>query len=438
MAKFAKSSRQASKARRRKVMRSGRSARRARVGRIVLSIVVMVLLVLPAVLLADPITYVPPIAAGLLVIVSWFYLRVLQRSLSMGVAQMTESCERGEITPLSITLQNKSALPFPRIQMDFYVTDLFGDYDDVRTLTCALGGKETSTIDFDVSFAHLGVYRAGVNRVVIWDLIGLFSHTIKQGVAKSVAVRPRRVRMGQADVSRAAPDESLNALRPIASDDVDYLGVREYRYGDPLKTVHWNLSARSANGQLYTRLFEAYVNPSLVIVVDPYAPELGADDLMSLFDGMIEVTATLCEQAREVGVDAEVRYLARDGEPAACHLMTPDDADGLVASMMPVTPLQSDHVDSGSIEEMLRAAGLRSHCAGNIAYVAARPDAGSLAALSDAAAARRNTMAFLAVPRELEGRERDQFVAPLRSLGDAGGAYYVVESTEIVTEVMGL
>ena len=87
---------------------------------------------------------------------------------------------------------------------------------------------------------------------------------------------------------------------------------------------------------------------------------------------------------------------------------------------------------------MLRAAGLQNHGAGNVAYVAARPDAGSLSALADAAAARRNAMAFLAVPRALEGRDRDRFVAPLRALGDVGGSYYVVESTELATEVVGL
>lgn len=424
--------------RRRKTSTGARHGRMARAGRVALVVVSALLLVLPAVLLADPIAYVPPIAAALLVLVSWLYLRVLRRSLDVSVAQMAESCERGEAAPLSVTLSNRSPLPFPRIQMDFYVTDLFGDYDDVRTLTCALGGRETSTLDFDVTFAHLGTYHAGVSRIVIWDLIGLFSHTRKQGAARSVAVRPRRVQMGQADVSRAMPDESRSTLRPVAADDVDYSNVREYRFGDPLKTVHWNLTARSADGQMYTRLFEAYVNPSLVVVIDPFAPDLGADDLMSLFDGMVEVAAALCGQAREAGIDAEVRYLSRSGELSACHLVTPDDADDLIANMMPVTPSNKKEGGAPASEETLRAAGLQNHGAGNVAYVAALPDAGALSALADAASARRNAMAFLAVPRGLEGRERDQFIAPLRSLGDAGGSYYVVESTEVATEVLGL
>ena len=221
MATFAKGSKSAAKARRRKMSSGARRGRVARIGRVVLAVVSAVLLVLPAVLLADPIAYVPPIAAVLLVIVSWLYLRILRRSLTVSVAQMAESCERGMATPLAVTLANKSPLPFPRIQMDFYVTDLFGDYDSVRTLTCALGGREVSTVHFDVSFAHLGTYQAGVSRIVVWDLIGLFSHTRQEGASRSVAVRPRRVSMGRADVSRAMPDESRSALRPVAADDVD-------------------------------------------------------------------------------------------------------------------------------------------------------------------------------------------------------------------------
>ncbi len=415
-----------------------KSSVRARIGRVALLAACALLLAAPIALLAHPISYVPPLAAVLLVGVSWLYLLILRRSLSVSLDQMVGSCERGQDAALSVTLRNASPLPFPRIDLEFFVTDLFGGYDDVRTFTCALRSREEARFDFSVRLVHLGTYQAGVSRVVVHDLLGLFSASLPEGSRRQVVVRPRRVDMDKADTLTAVQDETRSMLRPVVADDVDYASVREYRYGDPMKIIHWNLSARNPTGKLYTRLFETYVNPSLAIIVDPYAPDLSADDLMSLFDGMVEVACALSARARSLGMDAEVRYLRSDGEPASAHVVTASDADDLVASMLRITPEKDDLARVGSAEDMLRAAGTRTHGFGNVALVTSRPDAASIAALMDIALRRRNAMSFLALPRDLEGKDRERFCAPLRRLDEVGAVYYAVESSEIATEVTGI
>jgi uncharacterized protein (DUF58 family) len=418
--------------------RQAASGRLAHAGRTLLVLAALVVLVLPVLLIAHPISYVPLIAAVIIIAVSWAYLQVLRRSSSVSVAQMAGACERGQTTQLAVALANASVLPFPRIEMEFFVTDLFDSYDDVRKLTCALGPRESDTLDFDVRFAHLGTYRAGISQVVIHDLLGLFSVRLAGGASRSVVVRPRRVLMNSVSAMQAIPDESRRMLRPIASDDMDYRGVREYRYGDPLKTIHWNLTSRSPAATMYTRLYEAYVNPSLVIVIDAYSPSLEAEELMSLFDGMVECAAALSHAAREAGIDAEVRYIDRENTPASARLASVADADSLVAGMLHITPVEEAGMHATTTETMLRGAGLSTHGFGNVALVTSRLDAGLLSALVEIRMRRRNTMAFVAVPRSLEGRERESFLAPLRRLDVAQIAHYVVESTEVETKVVGL
>lgn len=414
------------------------SRRTARLGRVVLLVCAGLLLVLPVLLIAHPISYVPLVAAVLLVAVSWVYLQVLRRSLGVSVAQMSVSCERGQQAELSVALSNVSRLPFPRIDLAFFVTDLFGDYDDVKSLVCALRPGEESELRFDVRFAHLGTYDAGIDHVVVHDLLGLFSARIEEGARRAVVVRPRTVDLGRADVTRVVPDESRNMLKPVASDDMDYANVREYRYGDPLKTIHWNLTARDPAGTMYTRLYETYVNPALAIVVDSYAPGYGSEDLMSLFDGMVECAAALSAQARAAGVDTEVRYLDRTQAPAAGHLASASDADDLVMDMLRITPAEEAGVHAAATEALLRSTGLMTHGFGNVAFVTSRLDANLLTTLVEIRMRRRNALAFVAVPRSLEGRDRERFLAPLHRLDDAGVAYCVVESTEIETKVVGL
>lgn len=416
----------------------GPSKRAARLGRVVLLACAALLLVLPVLLIAHPVSYVPLVAAVLLVVVSWGYLQVLRRSLDVSVAQMSDSCERGQQAQLTVALSNASRLPYPRIDLAFFVTDLFGDYDDVETLTCALRPQEMSKLAFDVRFAHLGTYDAGIDHVVVHDLLGLFSARIEDGARRAVAVRPRTMDLRRADVTHVVPDESRNMLKPVASDDMDYASVREYRYGDPLKTIHWNLTARDPAGTMYTRLYEAYVNPALAIVVDSYAPSYGSEELMSLFDGMVECAAALSAQARAAGVDAEVRYIDRTQAPAAARLASASDADDLVTDMLRITPAAEVGAHATATETLLRSTGLMTHGFGNVALVTSRLDADLLTTLVEIRMRRRNALAFIAVPRSLEGRERESFLAPLRRLDDAGVAYYVVESTEIETKVVGL
>ena len=409
-----------------------------RIGRIVLFVVAAALLVLPPCLIAHPIAYVPLLSAVLMLVVSWAYLQVMRRSLSVSVAGMASACERGHASQLSVTLSNRAPLPCARVQMDFFVTDLFGDYDGVRTVACSTRARDDVDVDFDVLFAHVGTYHAGVTNVVVYDLLGLFSAKLSDGARRQVTVRPRKMSLGAANAMTAVPDESRRSLKPVAADDVDYANVREYRFGDSLKTIHWNLTARDPGHTMFTRLYETYVNPSLTVVLDSCGPDVEAEELMSLMDGIVEVAVALCEQARVSGIDAEVRYVNRAGRDATGHLVSTFDAVNLVTDMMRITPEREAGAVATQAEELLRRSGLRSQGSGNIALVTSRVDPGQIATLAEVAMARRNAMAFVAVPRGLAGREREKHLGPLLQLSGVGGAWWAVESNEIASEVVGL
>ena len=66
----------------------------------------------------------------------------------------------------------------------------------------------------------------------------------------------------------------------------------------------------------------------------------------------------------------------------------------------------------------------------------ARVDEDVFATLIDVKAHRKNPMLFLTVPRNLDERDRKEFLAPLTRLAAAGVPYYLVESTEETTRVV--
>ncbi len=448
-------------------------ARRAgevsRVGRALLLVAALLLCGVPVALVAHPISYVPLIMVVLALASSFAYLQILKRTFSLSEDGMRRSCERGESVGLSVTLSNGSILPHPRVVVSFYITDLFGEYDALRTMTVPLGPREVSTFDFDAGFTHLGRYSAGVDSVRISDLFGLFSCTIPNACRRQVVVRPRLFDLSDVDISEAE-EESASMVKPITADGTDYASVREYRFGDPLKTVHWNLTARSATNTMYTRLFETYVTPSVSAIIDPFAPAGDREELMSLFDGMMEGAASLSRFARSQGVECTIRYLGRGFEPASICLAGEEDADELIlsahrivslaagapaaglagadlthaegdsaagnaADSAPAVPASSDDIRRASSIpiEMFLQEGTGSQGASNIAFITARLDEDVLSALEDVAARRRQAMLLLVVPASLIGRARTEFLAPLAQLGQAGIPYYVLESTELAT-----
>lgn len=410
----------------------------AKVFRLIVILLGVVLLVLPILLLADPISYAPLLMLVIALLLSWLYLRVLKRSVRVELAQAEYSCLRGETAGLSVRLVNTSVLPVVRLELRFVITDLFGGADDERTLVCSLAPRETTNVEFDAQFPHLGSYQAGIREVVIYDLLGIFTTKRADGVLNSVVVDPAKVDLGGTMATQAMPDESNRMLKPIASDNEDYASVRDYHRGDPLKTVHWNLSSRNPDGKLYTRLFEEYVNPSLVIIIDSLAPDYEGETLMSLFDGIVECAAALSEQARATGVDAEIRYFNQSNDQEAAFLTNDDEVNMLVERLHRIVPADQIEDEAVNVADMIEVAGSVNRGFGNVALVTSRADDDCLAALMSIRARRRNAMAFVAVPREMDDRAREKFLAPVVALSESGVPYYVVESTPLGTEVHGL
>ncbi|MGI6032645.1 MAG: DUF58 domain-containing protein [Coriobacteriales bacterium] len=412
-----------------------KAQRRERRTKIVICAAALVFCLLPVFLLASPVSYVPLIAEILLVLVSWLYLRVLKRSFSFQESQMRDSCERGMESDMHFELANASILPFPRIQVSFFITDLFGEYDAMHTMTVPLGPHETCGYDFKARFSHLGRYEAGIDHVTIYDLLGLFTARIENTRRRSVVVRPKLFDFTEPDISEASDEESSEMLKPIADDSTDYASVREYRYGDPLKTIHWNLSARSADGTMYTRLFETYVSPTLCIVMDSYSNSEDPEELMGLFDGIVEAAASLSHQARSQGIECTISYLDRNLEPASACLAAQSDADELVLDMHRIETAEAHPAQAVLPIELLRAEGTGAVGRSNVAFSTSRVDEEIMTALIDTAARRRNPILLLTVPAALYGREREEFLAPTRRLSAVGIPCFIIESNEYETKV---
>jgi uncharacterized protein (DUF58 family) len=415
-----------------------RRARRRRRRRSVLLALGLAVTAVPPFFISGPISYLPIMTLLLLILFSYLYLQALKRSLRVETGSLAGKCERGEEAEFSVGLANSSVLAYPRLDLSFFITDLFGDYDDVERVATTLSPRESRDFRFGARFSHVGTYEAGVERLAMGDLVGLFTGADELDDRHTVTVMPHRIDMADVELKSVETEEARKLFQPVVSDNMDYTGVREYAFGDPMKAVHWNLSSRVPEGPLYTRLYEVYTNPGLQVVVDPYAPDYDAEGLMFAFDGLVESAYSVNEAAREAGIDSTVTYLGRGGEARHASIAGEDDVQDMVEDMMRPTRASDPRADASAGVELLVRAGRSIHGAGNVVYCASRLVPEAAEALYEIKAHRRNPMLLLSVPPGLDREREEQIRKSLRPLEDARVATFIVRPLPDRTVVSGL
>ena len=436
MAKFRKSSAEKAVAKQKRdkaknVARTKVHDARFVASRAVLIAALIVVCAVPVFFAASPITYVPLIAVVVLLALSFAYLQVLKRGFSYSEESLSGSCERGTAANLEVVFKNSTPLPLIRLDFCLYTSNLFGEIDAEVPSSLVLMPGEEYRYRFEAIFDHIGTYSAGVSRIAVGDLLGLFQHTIVNTRRHKVTVLPKRFDLRNLSLERVSVQDNSKAFQPVVTDDMDYAGVRDYAPGDPLKTVHWKLSSRNTEGNYYTRLFEAFGNPSINIIIDRTAPEYDAESLMGIFDCIMESTLAIARKAREVGLDAVITFPDKAGEPQSMYAMSVEDSSDLISAIPKI------EVASGApAKQILRRNCQSIHGDGNVAFCTAHVDEETIECLLSAKLRKRNPMLVLAVPRVLEGRELAEFTRPLKRLAVAQIPYYVVsDAKELEGEV---
>ena len=406
---------------------------RAVAGRVVLVVLALAATVVPAVFVNDAIGYVPLLALVLVIACAFAYLQVLKRALSYSEESLLPSCERGTDIEFVLNFKNSSPLVFIGLEPYIYISDLFGGEDVVEPTLMALMPFEDRDFRFQARFDHIGTYSAGVQKIVIRDFLGLFSHTVVNPSHHEVKVLPKLFDVSRVDLTTTSSEESQKAFQAQVSDDMDYAGVRDYQWGDPLKVIHWKLSSRMPEGSYLTRLYETYNEPGISIIMDVTAPAYDSDSLMFIYDGVVESALSVNEYARKRGLDSVLMFVGEHGDTHSLRVLSQAEFTDLTSELPRIRQGEGD-----AARELLTREGNRIHARDNIAFCTSHADEALVSALIGIKNRKRNPMLLLSVPPALEPAEVKELVRPLRRLDSAQIVYYVISSAADLEGDVGL
>ncbi len=382
--------------------------------KIVLCCVVFACLFVPAIFVNNAIGYIPAVAFLFLMVVSLLYLLIARRSLHYEEPRVRSMCVRGDALDFTVRIVNRSPLLLLRVEPTFFVSDIFGNEDQLTRSTLSLTPFEKYDFDFDVRFDHIGSYTAGLSQMVIYDLLGLFSVTIKSGSRHVIEVEPRVVDVGALTFDRELLKERSDSISPLSMDGADYTGVRDYVIGDPMKSIHWKLSARG--DVYYTKIFETIGTPGVEAILDFHSPHYEPEDMMSVFDAVVEGGLSVGAYAHAQGMEFDLVYRDKNFRDVRIAAQSTDTSR---ASFINDLPRITDTEREREMLDLLLRESNSSYAQRNIVICTTNINEELITMLLAAKQRRRNPVLIAVVPPSMDKETRREFLRPLKRLESA-------------------
>lgn len=399
-----------------------------RIAAVLLLLVILGLAALPAVFMNSVYGYFPGLFVLVLLILSLASLWVFRRRLSFSSELQDLYCERGHNVDVGLKLTNRSAISCPRAKAAVYISDVFGGTDALRVINFTLAAKETVDFSFGMDMAHIGVYSVGINSLTIYDLFGVFCRRIPVSGRCTAVVTPAIRPVRELSLEDEAMAEANTETRTTVVGGMDYTGVREYVPGDPMKQIHWKLSAHSRD--YLTKLQESHRQQEYAVVLD-FAAQKQEDQetLMDIHDCLIETALSLMYALMERDISCTLLYTNRQKTVVRTAQVGRDNLQELIRSFSVITPQpEEDYPDAAQILRLERQAQNRST---NVIVVSARATDALVQELAADKRQKRCPELYMVVPAQFSSRQREAAAAPLHPLEEEEIPYYLVSTNRI-------
>ena len=218
----------------------------------------------------------------------------------------------GDEIEITFTVENNKPLPVPWLEINEYVPRglLIEGHKAAEqsylggaeiSASTSLGSYERVRVTRKVTALSRGMYRLGKTRLRSGDLFGLYpADATLDHTPWAIYVYP---------TIKPLPGFQLTAHRPIGDSlSRDHLwndpsrpaGVREYRPGDPIKSIDWKTTAR--RGEMFVRQFDPSVSEHAVIFAEAVTTDVPWEGYRSdVLEATTTAAASIARHALDLG-----------------------------------------------------------------------------------------------------------------------------------------
>lgn len=172
--------------------------------------------------------------------------------------------------------------------------------------------RSARTASYHLKLMQRGIYRLGPILVSTRFPLGLVERSLLFDATDELLIYPRLGRLTPAWKRQCGVSDELvhrrDTRRGVFEDEFHRL--REYRWGDNPRAIHWRTSARQ--NQLMVREYHQSRDWNLLVLLDLWAPRRPLDDDLERVERAASFAATICVDQLRLGRDANL-YVAVAG-----------------------------------------------------------------------------------------------------------------------------
>ena len=392
--------------------------------------VVIAVAVLPAIFMNSIYGYFPAFIVIVLMILSYIQAVILRRALIVDNDMHDLHCERGSYVDLGLKIKNRSPLITAGASALFYISDLLGGRDTERLIPFAIDANDTVDFALGMDMNHVGVYRIGLGNIKVSDPLGLVTKEKKLSGSFACVVTPKVKEFVYRDLLDDNLMETDKSTPSIAVGGTDYSCVREYVQGDPMKQIHWKLSAHSLG--YMTKLQEINQLEEYSIILDfTMFKGLDIETLMDINDTLVETALSLAEALQKRDGMPTLFYVNRSRSAATKTGISEEIYEDLIRDFAMVT--EEPGTDFANAAQLLIEEGKRKNRASHVIVLTANPTEELQNELVNIKRQNRSASLFVVIPAEYTSRDIEALHVKLGSLNEAAIPHELI-STKVNKE----
>ena len=291
---------------------------------------------------------------GLLVAgVSWLWNRVALEDVAYERSLSQNRVFMGEEVTLTVAVTNGKPVPLARlsaldtIPLEVEVLDAetsgssSPNAQTLRHLT-SMAWYERIRWEYKVKSGHRGLHILGPAQVESGDLFGFFSSEKSFSERDYLLVYPTVAPLAELGFPASRPLGDVGGGNRMFEDASRPFGLREYRLGDPMKTVDWKATARMQ--QLQVRTFEPSASNTVVLVVDVdttahYWEGYSAANLERITVAGASVASYAAEQGYSLGLFSNGTPMLADRPMKITPSQSPDQLTIILEALATIRPM---------------------------------------------------------------------------------------------------
>lgn len=221
---------------------------------------------------------------------AWLSILVTKLSLDIDLELRSNKLVKKEASHIKIKIHNISYLitspVIIKIRND-YGLKIEREYEYINLLL----PKEVHIFEINFRGDFRGEYKIGLGEITIRDHFNIFQFKYKNVVQEDIVIYPKIVDMNQLNIRKSIAEEKNTYSIDAIEQDV-MVDIRNYQYGDPLKKIHWKLSAK--NNNLMVKKYNTNMNVNCNVILDlSYLKNMDANARLAIEDKLIEVAISI-------------------------------------------------------------------------------------------------------------------------------------------------